>query len=270
MKLSLGITPRDYSVIGGASYDADAQAYFTANTSITSDADKTAINDFYLGLKTDSIYTKMKAMYLPIWSSSASNKWNILNPVDSDAAYRLVFSTGWTQASTGIKGNGTSAYIDTFILPSSVITQNSAGLTIYCRTAATVQGKTDIGSQGATGSGRLYLNAASASYAYPINISSLSTVNGISSQGVNTSSRIINTTTKLYKNGVQASTQSSTSISVNSVKMYIGALNNNGNAASYSDKEYTLLAVHTGLTDAEAANLSSRIITLMTHFGINV
>jgi hypothetical protein len=270
MKLSLGLTPRDYQVLGGASYDADAQAYFTANTSITSATDKTAINNFYLGLKTDGIYTKMKAMYLPIWSSSASNKWNILNPVDSNAAFRLVFSTGWTQANTGIKGNGTSAYIDTFILPSSVITQNSAGLTIYCRTAATVSAKTDIGSQAASNTGRFYLQASTSSYSYPINVTTLSTVNSISSQGVNTSSRISSTTTKLYKNGVQASTQSSTSVSVNSVKMYIGALNNNGTTSTYSDKEYSLLAVHTGLTDSEAANLSSRIITLMTHFGINV
>ena len=37
MKLSLGLTPRDYSVAGGAvAYDSDAQAYFTANTAATS------------------------------------------------------------------------------------------------------------------------------------------------------------------------------------------------------------------------------------------
>jgi hypothetical protein len=53
MKLSLGITPRDYSVKNGVTYDADALAYFNANTAITSAADKNAINTFYLGLKSD-------------------------------------------------------------------------------------------------------------------------------------------------------------------------------------------------------------------------
>ena len=47
-------------------FDADALAYITANTAITSTADKNAINTFYSGLKSDGIYTKIKAMYLPI------------------------------------------------------------------------------------------------------------------------------------------------------------------------------------------------------------
>ncbi len=97
MKLSLGLTPRDYSVAGGAvAYDTDAQAYFTANTAITSAADKNAINTFYLGLKSDGIYTKIKAMYLPLWSTATNNKWNLVNPLDTNGAFRLTFATGMT------------------------------------------------------------------------------------------------------------------------------------------------------------------------------
>ena len=115
MKLSLGITPRDYSAAGGVTYDTDALAYFTANTSITSAADKNAINTFYLGLKSDGIYTKMKAMYLPIWGSAASSKWNLIN----NRTFDLSFTTGWTYSSSGITPNGTSAYADTFLIPST-------------------------------------------------------------------------------------------------------------------------------------------------------
>ncbi len=78
MKLSLGLTPRDYSVAGGAvAYDTDAQAYFTANTAITSDADKNAINTYlFVNAKSQGYYSKIKEMILPLWSTATNNKWD--------------------------------------------------------------------------------------------------------------------------------------------------------------------------------------------------
>jgi len=102
-----------YKPISAIAYDPDAQAYFNVNTAITSDADKTAINDFYLGLKTDGIYSKLNYMYFPIWLTASNCKWNLIN----NRTFDLTFSTGFTYNLAGLKGNGTSAYANTFFAP---------------------------------------------------------------------------------------------------------------------------------------------------------
>ena len=53
---NLAITTKSYAVAGGVTYDADALAYFTANTAITSDADKN------LSVHLDSRATKVSTI----------------------------------------------------------------------------------------------------------------------------------------------------------------------------------------------------------------
>jgi hypothetical protein len=54
-------------------------------------------------------------------------KYNLVNPVDSDAAFRLVFNGGWTHSSNGATPNGTNGYADTKLVPSSVFSNNNNG-----------------------------------------------------------------------------------------------------------------------------------------------
>lgn len=269
---NLAITTKNYAVAGGAvAYDADAQAYFTANTSITSAADKNAINDFYLGLKTDAIYTKINAMYLPLWSSATANKWNLINPVDTNAGYRLTFSTGWTHASTGMTPNGTSAYADTF-LSTSVTGLNTGHLSYYSRTNSTITGiemgalkntpnsYTELSCRYSTsGSAVRYNNAGVPTYLANAN-----------SQGYYIGLRTASNVLKLFKNGssVQSLTTASSATTTNTI--YIGAINNSLVAGLFSNRECCFSSIGTGLTDTEATNLSSRVNTLMTYFGINI
>lgn len=268
MKLSLGLSPRDYSVAGGAiAYDTDAQAYFTANTAITSDADKNAINTFYLGLKSDGIYTKIKAMYLPIWGSAATSKWNLKDPRDLDAAFRLTFTTGWAYSSGGITPNGTSSYANTFLTPSIILTLNSAHISYYSRTSA--NGSYDMGSQ-IVGAG-LTLDIRDAG----------STYIRVNTTGAGTESNILNADGKgFYQanrnlSNIQSIIKNNTinNFSVNSVSrptnnIFIGAINNP--IIYYGNKQCSFSSIGDGLTDAEATNFYNRVQTLMTYFGINV
>ena len=107
-------------------YDADAQAYFNVNTAITSAADKNAINTFYLGLKSDNIYTKIYWMILPIWTTALNSKWNLIN----NRTYDMTFSSGWTYASNGI--TPLNAFADTFLIPSTTSLVSRLTLTIPC------------------------------------------------------------------------------------------------------------------------------------------
>lgn len=252
-------------------YDADAQAYFNANTTITSTADKNAINTFYLGLKSDGIYTKIKAMYLPIWGSAASSKWNLVNPVDSDAAFRLTFSTGWTFSSGGMTPNGTSAYCDTFLAASTSLLQDSIHYSFYSQTNSLSTYRESIG---AINSG--VYNGFSLS----------DTNNNINGYGPNSVTQFTqpNSDTRgfyqfIRNNSSQIKIVKTTTINAyansstgrTSQTFYIGARNQAGvGAAVYDNKKSSFISFGNGLSDTEATNFYNRVQTLMTYFGINV
>ena len=271
MKLSLGLTPRDYSVAGGAvTYDTDAQAYFTANTVITSSADKTAINDFYLGLKSDGIYTKLKAMYLPIWGSASTSKWNLINPLDTDAAYRATFATGFTYSSTGITGNGTSAYIDTYLTPSTTtgISINSESMGFYCRTNRAGSTAYAMGGNAGTDVTYIRLRSATDQASFAINNASNLLSGTTNTQGFYQVSK--NATTTLFRGINTYSSVSASATSILTNKIFVFARNNAGTAAGYDNVESSFIYIGSGLTLAEMDNFKTRVNTLMTYFGLNV
>jgi hypothetical protein len=271
MKLSLGLTPRDYSVAGGVVYDTDAQAYFTANTAITSAADKNAINDFYLGLKTDSIYSKIKQMGLYIWSSATANKWNMINPLDTDAAYRLNFSTGWTHASTGMTPNGTSAYADTFFIPSAVLTQNSQAFGYYSRTNRADSTAISFGARQtspATITTTMQLRNSNNITSFVASSTSQNVAN-TDTRGFFQMSRTGASAGSIVKNNTVTS-MTLTSTGINTYSMYLGARNNIGVSSNFDSCEVAFSYNASGLTSTELQNFYTRVNTLMTYFGINV
>lgn len=269
MKLSLGLSPRDYSVAGGAvAYDADAQAYFNANTAITNTADKNAINTFYLGLKSDGIYTKLNAMYLPIWGSAASCKWNLVNPLDTDAAFRLTFTTGWTFTSGGMQGNTVSTYANTFLNNNNLVI-NDMSLGVYSR--STSGGENELAADFNTGNpvGYTYLNLGATGTTFGVRINTngaefANTVTNskafyIAQRSGLSSQQLFRNTTK-YTNAVAQSFKS-----VNTIKL--GAWIVNGTFYG-SSKICSFYFIGKSFSDAEATNLYNRVTTLMTYFGI--
>jgi hypothetical protein len=63
---------------------------------------------------------------------AAQMKFNLVNPQDTDAAFRLAFSGGWTYSTNGAQPNGTNGYADTKLVPSAVIASvNSNSLGYY-------------------------------------------------------------------------------------------------------------------------------------------
>jgi len=94
-----------------ASFDADALAFFArvtaAGGSLTL-SEKTATNQLVLDLKANSLWTPMKAIYPMVGASAAACAQNL-----KSSSFTGTFTSGWTFASTGIRGNGTSSYFDT-------------------------------------------------------------------------------------------------------------------------------------------------------------
>jgi len=123
------------TVNGGPRFDADVLAFITA-AGITDTTQKKAINRLVLDLKGYGIWTKMKAIYPMVGGTAASHKWNLKDPRDLDAAFRLTFTAGWVHSSTGAKANGTSDYANTFFNPSVSSNINSSHISYYARTGS--------------------------------------------------------------------------------------------------------------------------------------
>ena len=268
---NLAITTKNYAVTGSVTYDADALAYFTANTAITSDADKNAINTFYLGLKSDGLYTKMKAMYLPIWGSATSSKWNLKDPRDIDAAFRLTFTTGWTFSSSGMTPNGTSSYANTKIIPNTTLSLNSTHISSYIRNSS--QGVL-LGTDGSSLPGtRLWIspNFNGTNRYVQINTNSTTPLTPINSNvGLWLGSRTSATVSKLYNNGSINYTSSESSSGLDLTEIILGARNTYPTISNYSTSQICFSSIGNGLTDTESTNFYNRVNTLMTYFGINV
>lgn len=128
------------SSIASFSYDADAQLFFNAEAAAgvtLTLTQKSAVNQWVVDAKAAGIWTKMKAVYPMVGGTATSHKFNLLNPVDSNAANRLVFSGGLTHSSTGILGNGTNGWANTFLDPSIIFPSGFASMGFYNRVAVT-------------------------------------------------------------------------------------------------------------------------------------
>ena len=108
---------------GGAPFDADALAYINA-AGITDTAKKTAVNTAFLDLKFYGIWSEIKGAYILKNGSASSVKFNIKNPLDTDAAFRLSFFGSWgfyTGTDGGAESSVVNSYCETFFNVSSQI-----------------------------------------------------------------------------------------------------------------------------------------------------
>lgn len=249
MRLSLGLTPKSYFNLGGAANDADAQAFIDA-AGITDATQKSAVNQLVLDLKSASIWTKMKAIYPIVGGTASTHKWNLKDPRDLDAAYRLTFSTGWTHGSTGMTPNG-AAYADTFLTPSTSLSQNNSHISVYSRTnvdSLYIIGS-NTGAPNYTNSIGLAPKSSNLFYG-AVNQGAAPNTSNTDSKGFFLGKRTASTAIILQKNSTQTSvTVSSTGLST--FKISLGALNAGG-SFFYGLYEIAFSSIGDGLTDAEA------------------
>lgn len=259
------------SAIMGA-FDSNAQAYFTA-ADITNAAQKAAINQLFIDLKAASIYSKINALYLPIQADAVKNKWNLVNPVDTDGAYRLTFNGGITHASGGVTCNGTTGYIDTHIIPATEHTTSNGCYFVYNRT--NVAGGHDMSSgempTPAKWTSLITRFAGDAAFGCWGNAADLITSPSADSRGLWCLNRLTLPTTYLYRNGVEFFSNGNAAVAMDAVNsIYISAMNQSGTAAAFSAKQIALAGDCDGLTPSEHAALYTAIQTMMTTLGLNV
>lgn len=106
-------------IVVGVTYDLDALNYISA-AGYTNEPLKLSINDTFLELKAKNYYQHIVKWH-PMITDKTLNadmlnqfKWNAINPVDSNAAYRLTFFGSPTVDKNGFLVNGTSQYAETY------------------------------------------------------------------------------------------------------------------------------------------------------------
>jgi hypothetical protein len=94
--------------------DADALAFLAA-AGITDVTITSAICTLVTTMKADGTWAKCNAIYPMVGGTATTHKFNLKNPLDTNAAFRLTFTGGWTHSANGALPNGTNAYADTFL-----------------------------------------------------------------------------------------------------------------------------------------------------------
>lgn len=249
---------------GGSSYDTDAQAFFTANSTLSDTAQKNGINQFVLDLKSNSLWTLGKYLYLGFLGDSTKVKYNLFAP----SSNILTLSSGWTYDTQGMHGNGTSAYAQTGFIPSGNTDKNSQSIGVYSQTNVD-ELSTDLGSID-SGSNREHLLLKTGG----ISIVQLATTGYYTpsvsdSRGYFLASRNSSSSFTMYKGTSQIlnNTGSNTTVDL-SIQDYIGALNNVGTAQLFSTRKYSLVFRFTALTQTQSDNLKTCIETLLTTLSI--
>lgn len=106
----------------GDGLDPSARSFLQA-TGITDATITSAINTLVVGLKDAELWNLMTIIYPFVGGTANTHKFNLINPQDTNGAFRLTFSSGWTHSSSGVNGNG-AGYAETYFNPSTHGTQN--------------------------------------------------------------------------------------------------------------------------------------------------
>lgn len=258
----------------GAGLDADALAFLTA-AAISDGTQSAAINTLVAALKSASLWTKLKAIYPFVGASAASHKWNLKDPRDLDAAFRLVFSGGWTHQATGILPNG-SSYADTKFDPSAQMTVSNGSLGFYCRTQS--DGATgpnyDMGCASANDARatiaiiRYWNNSRYANFGSAIYQPNKSGITD--GRGFIATNRLSSTVTEGYFNGAQDMVAGESTVIHPTYSIYIGGCNKAGTFQYPSTKEYAFAFMGEGLTSGQHAALYAAVQAFQTALGRSV
>jgi hypothetical protein len=265
----------------GGTFDANALNVINAiegTGTILTTTQKEACNTLIVSLKNYGIWTKTKALYGFLVCTAAAHKFNWKDPRDLDAAYRLVFSGGFTHNYLGVVPNGTNSYANPFFMGTEFPSVNNAHISYYSQTSVeTNVNSVEVGCfSGITSSIALNIRRPSNQIAGVL-FSENNFVNAINTdaKGLYVLSRTANNSLKFYKNAttIGAATNIDAGATTPSRNVFLFT---SGNALNVADGLYTtnktssLISLGDGLNDTEASNFYTAINSYQASLGRNV
>ena len=269
------------SFIKGGFIDSNAQAFITA-AGITDPTQINAINRLVLNYKGQGnlnasvdLWTGTTAIYPFVGGIATTHMYNLKDPRNLDAAFRLAFSGGWTHSANGALPNGTNAFANTFLAPNSVFSNLFFTMGTYLRTNNTTTLTCDIGACNAA------VSAAAELFGYLggnntcgigdfANRVSYATTDTRRFKSV---TRFSNSLIKSYDQGVLKNSNTNVDSSLLSgftLPIYIGARNLANAVNSPSNREVAFGHISPSISDANMLILSNIITQFQTDLGRNV
>jgi len=238
-------------------WDPDAGAFINA-TGIGG-IEAVAINNLVNQLKTSGLWTTMKALYPMVGGTAFTHKFNLINPQDTDAAFRLVFAGGWTHNSSGAKPDGVSGtYADTFFIPSAQFSANNGHMSYYSFTNNAASDDVEMGANdGAATTGECLIAfrfSDTNQYTFMNQIGGSGGAPG-NSFGYMIGTRADTTTTSGYKNGTNVIGVSGGGV-LTGRKIYLGAQNNGTTSYRNSSRGCAFASMGAGISSTNAPILN--------------
>ena len=242
----------------GFQFDADASTYIEAVEAADTQALETgvryAINDFVIGCKNDGIWDAIKASCILAGARTLSGA---LVPLVGTAPTNYNFVSGNYNRETGLKGDGSTKYLDSN-RNNNADPQDNAHMSVYCSVPHTSIGP-HIG-VGITDSGATHITQGSTALAFRNRSSTPDSVNGARLQGFLGMSRALSTS---FSARALASTQVYSRTSQvpldRSIQVFIRAGDSN-----YGDQRLAFYSIGESL---DLAALDTRVSNLITAIG---
>ena len=255
---------------GVPAIDPDAQAFITA-AAITDPTQQAAINTLVVVLKGYNVWTKMKALYPFVGGTASTHKWNLKNPLNTDAAFRILWSGGVTHSSNGVQFGGVNGWGNTYLNPTSAYAvDNNVHLSFYSRTNVNTT-QVEIGSAVAASGSYLMLEIRTTGTTYFImnRTTAFATALDTDSRAFYIGNRI-GTSEKGFKNNSNVVSLTNTALTRPNFNVYLGALNAANTPLFYTSKESAFASIGEGLTDTEAANFYTAVQAFQVALSRNI
>lgn len=278
---------------GKESIDPDALTYINA-AGITTAKQIRAVNRFVKALKqingiqanfanfASPNQSVIKALYPFVGGSAAINKPNLINPANTNAAYRLDFFGTFVHDVNGILPDGVSAYARTFLVPAADLTLNDTSFFYYALSNPTNTG-VGIGSRD---------SSAQASSLSPFHTSNkvlsaqynTNTGQGFFESAKNTVQLTLDGTVKqalakfvignktatkhqIYINGALDSETANSGGSLTTFEQYLFTLNNAGTPVLFTSTRCGLIGIGKSMTNAAAIAFSTAVANFQKDLG---
>jgi len=256
----------------GGGFDPDAQAFFdaidTAGGSLTS-TEEDAVNQLVLDLKSYFLWDECKAVYPFVGSTSITQKFNLKDPRDLDAAYRLGFFGTWSFSSNGADPNGTNAYANTYYAQ-NVQPQNDVHISVYNREEST-GGRVDMGATNQTQGGKdLQITSNFGGNNFSAANNGAQAAGPVTSSGFVLVTRTISGSFNYFLNNSKTVKGQASDSNISSSNIFIAARNSNGITEYFDNKEKAFASIGNGLDDTEAGNLYNAVVAYQTALSRNV
>jgi hypothetical protein len=250
----------------GSSYDADAQAYFSAveaTGATISSADKTAWDNFVTGAKSAGYWSDMLVLAPNLGGTAAAHGINAKTPGTLNPTWNLC-----SHNASGVGFNGTSSYGSTGVVPATVFTGGHFHLSYYTKDYSTAGAMISCSQSGGQSmrlerGGAVYFADFYGDGAGRIIATSVAGTAG----GFFLGDRAPDNSGAVYYNGTSQATDAAGGGTAPTIELNVGRINDGASGSNYHTSQCGFLSIGYGLGATKAATFSADVQTLMTALG---